>query len=579
MTKIFDNHTHTEYSNLRLLDSINKAPKLIDAAIDLGLSGIAITDHECISVHMEVNMYAKELQETNPDFTIALGNEIYLCDSIDSHKYYHFILIAKDKIGHKQLSTLSSQAWFNSYSYRGMTRVPTIKSDLEKVVSANPGHLIATTACLAGELASSLKEDDAKQTRDFLLWCKDLFDDDFYIEVAPSASPDQCNFHKNVFQISDDFGIKVCIGSDAHYIGEEDRKAHKAYLNSKEGEREVDAFYSYSHLQDKVEMIGNLSEVFTKEQIHSIFETSQEIKDKITFYDLTKSQEIPEVKLKETYVASTLDLSAYPTLKKLKDSSNNQERFWLNECLKALEDKKLVSKEYLERIEIEADIIDFVGEKLNECLFAYFNTFQHYIELFWECGSIIGPGRGSATGFLSNYLLGITQMDPVEWNIPYWRFLNKERVELPDIDIDLAPSKRPLIIQKIKEERGEFGIVQVATFGTEGTKSAILAACRGYRSANFPKGVPTDVAQYISSLVVSDRGFLWSLDEMAYGSKEKKRTPNKTFLKEVNQFPGLLDIMLSIEGVVNKRGIHASGVIMYRRRPFRKLFLYESCKW
>ena len=100
-----------------------------------------------------------------------------------------------------------------------------------------------------------------------------------------------------------------------------------------------------------------------------------------------------------------------------------------------------------------------IGNKLDDCLFAYFNTFKHYIDLFWECGSIVGPGRGSATGFLSNYLLGITQLDPIRWDIKYWRFLNKERAELPDIDIDLAPSKRPAIFKAIREERGEFGLV------------------------------------------------------------------------------------------------------------------------
>lgn len=160
---------------------------------------------------------------------------------------------------------------------------------------------------------------------------------------------------------------------------------------------------------------------------------------------------------------------------------------------------------YIDRICVEADIIQDIGKKLDDCLFAYFNTFQHYINLFWECGSIVGPGRGSATGFLSNYLLGITQLDPIRWDLPYWRFLNKERAELPDIDIDLAPSKRPLIFEKIREERGEFGVVQVVTFGTEATKSAIQTACRGYRSEEYPNGIDVDIAQYMSSLIPQER--------------------------------------------------------------------------
>ena len=104
--------------------------------------------------------------------------------------------------------------------------------------------------------------------------------------------------------------------------------------------------------------------------------------------------------------------------------------------------KKLTDKIYYERLETEANVILTIGNKLHDCLFAYFNTFKHYIDLFWECGSIVGPGRGSATGFLSNYLLGITQLDPIRWDIKYWRFLNKERAELPSLLLILGSCKK-----------------------------------------------------------------------------------------------------------------------------------------
>ena len=151
--------------------------------------------------------------------------------------------------------------------------------------------------------------------------------------------------------------------------------------------------------------------------------------------------------------------SNWITIKSLLLSDEIQERYWINECLNALIEKGLWKDDYIQRIEVEADVIRDIGRKLDDCLFAYFNTFKHYIDLFWECGSTVGPGRGSATGFLSNYLLGITQLDPIRWGLPYWRFLNKERAELPDIDIDLAPSKRPGIFKAIREERGPLGLV------------------------------------------------------------------------------------------------------------------------
>ena len=119
---------------------------------------------------------------------------------------------------------------------------------------------------------------------------------------------------------------------------------------------------------------------------------------------------------------------------------------------------------------------------------------------------------------------------------------------LKDIDIDLAPSKRPSIFNAIREERGEFGLIQVATFGTEGTKSAVLTACRGYRSEDYPDGIDVDQAQYMSSLIPQERGFLWDIKDVVYGNQEKDRKPVHTFIREVNKYPGLLDIIMYIAG-------------------------------
>ena len=158
-----------------------------------------------------------------------------------------------------------------------------------------------------------------------------------------------------------------------------------------------------------------------------------------------------------------------------------------------------------------------------------------------------------------------------------------EDIVQSDIDLDLCPSKRPLIIQKIKEERSGYfnndidelsknnlGCTLIATFGTESTKSAVLSACRGYRSVDYPNGIDVDVAQYISSLIEQERGFLFTLSDTVYGNPEKGRKPNKIFIKEVSNYPGLLDIMFGIEGLKNKRSSHASGVIMFEGDPYEK---------
>ena len=150
-----------------------------------------------------------------------------------------------------------------------------------------------------------------------------------------------------------------------------------------------------------------------------------------------------------------------------------------------------------------------------------------------------------------------------------------------DIDIDICPSKKGVIVDRIKEERGarfnsdinelskkNLGCTLVATYGTEGTKSAILTACRGYRSEEYPEGIDNDESQYIASLVPSERGFLWSLSEVLNGNPEKGREPVAAFKAEVDQYPGLLEIMFGIEGLVNKRSSHASGVILFDEDPY-----------
>ena len=450
-------------------DCINRPKDLIDKAIELGLSGIAITDHEAISAHMEVNQYAAEIKEKYPDFVIALGNEIYLVDKRESGiKYYHFILVAKDAVGHKALRELSSTAWYNSYVDRGMERVPTTKDELAKIMSKYKGHIIASTACMGGELstaaynmamAESVNDMASagvfyQQICDFIKYCIEIFGDDFYIECAPSTAEDQCITNRKLYRIAQAYNIPIIVGTDAHYLTKADRFVHKSYLNSKGGEREVDSFYEFAHLMTYDEVYELLEKCFDDSTIaEQILYNSDKLKEKFSYYSLERKQIIPKVEVPNYEIE---DLNPYidavswsflgkqwPVLYDLFWEGNSQERYWLYECAKSLCDKGFANKiEYWDRLETEADVIKYIGEKLDDCLFAYFNTFKHYIDLFWECGSIVGPGRGSATGFLSNYLLGITQLDPIRWNLPYWRFLNRERAELPSLLLILGSCKK-----------------------------------------------------------------------------------------------------------------------------------------
>lgn len=588
----FEVHSHSHFSNIRLLDCINKPKDLIERALELGLKGLTITDHECLSSHVIFN----KLQKEHPDFKIGLGNEIYLVDERKpSQPYYHFILIAKDKIGHRQLSKLSSIAWMQSYHDRGMERVPTLKSELEKVVRAQPGHLIATSACLGGELSSAVNNMVlARQTGDengamtaylqienFINFVKPLFGDDFYIECAPGQSKEQIRVNLKLKDIAAAYGIKMVIGTDAHYLKREDRYVHKAYLNSKGGDREVDSFYEYAYLQSEEEILDNL-----RPSIASEYETmcanSMEIYDKIEVFDLAHHQEIPSVKVKDypKIVKKYID-DQYVILNNMLKSDDIYEKYWVNQCIDKLKELNLENNIYLSRLEEEADIKKTISEKLGTNMFKYPITLQHYIDMMWECGSLVGAGRGSSCSGLNHYLLGITQLDPIQWNLPFWRYLNRDRVELGDIDIDLCPSKKSTIIRKIKEERGKdfnpeidelsrnnLGCVLVATFGTETTKSTILTACRGYRSEEYPDGIDSDTAQYLSSLVPQERGFLWPLKDVVQGNSEKGRRKVDLFINEISNYPGLLEIMQGIENLINKRSSHASGIIMNDQDPY-----------
>lgn len=423
-------------SNLRLLDSINRPKNLIDRAIKLGLSGIAITDHECISSHPEINFYQKEIQKTYPNFKIALGNEIYLTDTRElGQRYYHFILIAKNKIGHRALRELSSRAWMNSYWDKGMERVPTLKKDLEEILKKYPNSLIGTTACLGGELSVNVleliknekigNENDAAVSYNniinFLLWCKSIFgENNFYIECAPGASKEQIMVNKRFPSIAKAFNLKMVVGTDAHYLRKEDRYVHKAYLNSKGGEREVDDFYEYAYLQDNDEIIENLKKSdFSEDFIKTLFNNSFEIYEKIENYDLSHAQTIPKVEVKDFAKAFPKEIENYPILKSMFLSEDKVNRYWVNKCVERLIKINKYNETYLKRLEEEADIKQTISEKLGTNMFSYPVTLEHYVNLFWNCGSIVGAGRGSSCSGLNHYLLGITQLDPIQWDLPF----------------------------------------------------------------------------------------------------------------------------------------------------------------
>ena len=596
----YDNHNHTRYSNIRLRDALPTPEALIDKAIELGLAGISISEHECVSSHVKANKYYQEkIKEKYPNFKIGLSNEIYLVDEIPCENHYHYILTAIDEIGYRQIKELSTIAWLNSYSSKGLTRVDTLKKDLEEIVTRNPGHLIASSACIGGELGKSIlgltaaekigdkvsAEKYHNQIVNFILWNKKIFGDNFYIEVQPGISKEQITVNQRLLSISNCFNIKMIPTSDTHYLRPEDRYVHKAFLNSENKEREVDAFYQDAYLHSDEEMIEKFAlSGFDSLFVQQLFDNSMELYNKIKQFSLFHPQQVPKVDV-ENYpicINPPAELKKYPNLYKMYQSEDKIDRYWINTCINKLKEINKFNEIYLTELEEEADVKTIIGNKLNTNMFAYPVCLAHYIKMMWECGSSIGVGRGSACSALNHYLLGITQLDPIEWDFPFFRYMNRDTDGLGDIDIDVCPSKVQTIVSKIREERGQkfnsnitnplirenLGAVYVCTFGTESSKSAVQTACRGYRSEDYPDGIDIDTSQYLSSLIPTERGFVWSIKDVYYGNPDKDRKPIPAFIQEVNNYPGLLDIMLGIEGCISRRGRHASGVLFNGEDPF-----------
>ena len=227
-------HNHTQYSNARLRDCIIKEDDLIKYAVELGHEVVAITDHESVMNAIKVEKVYKKVKEKNPDFKVIFGNEIYLCrnglnaNNFDpkQDRYYHFILLAKDAIGHQQIREISTRAWTRSYMARGMRRVPTYYQDLFDVLGANPGHVVGCTACLGGALGTQLlkyRENKSEELYGKIIqWCEQMESlfgpDNFFLELQPSESHEQTYVNRMLIDIANNFHLNYIISTDSHYL-------------------------------------------------------------------------------------------------------------------------------------------------------------------------------------------------------------------------------------------------------------------------------------------------------------------------------------------------------------------------
>lgn len=575
----FSIHNHTDASNIRLLDAINRVEDLMDYAHEIGLSGLCFTEHESLSSHIRALKYYEKKKKEDPsweNFKLGLGNEIYLCrndlekDTYQKgEKFPHFILLAKDEIGHRQLRKLSSRAWDRSFMMF-MTRVPTHFSDLEEIIGEDPGHIIGSTACL-GSLLNILRADNRfDEAEDFIRWCKKIFRDDFYLELQPGRYDEQIEYNKWLLKEGEKFNIKCIVSTDSHYLKKEDREIHEIFLNSKEGDRETAEFYQYTYMMTPDEIIELMGDYLSKEKIQELFDNTNEINSKIQSYSLERPQKVPHLKddRDEYKWQEWLDhIKIKPEreyLNKYLHSSHEDDRYFLYLAFHKLQELNLDPddrEKYIQRLEEEATELWLVSEQIKQPLSAYLLTVRTIVRTIWyETNSLVGPSRGSAGSLLFGYLIGMIDMNPMTCGLflDHRRFVHREKPELSDVDIDSEGCRRPYILQKfneILESQGGHSL-NVATFGTLGTKSAILLAARGM-------GIEVDKAQYLASMIKQERGFLWPLKDCLYGNKEKDRQPIQLLIDEGKKYPGLLETAMKIEGLIVQVGIHASGIVFY----------------
>lgn len=505
-------------------DCIIKIPDLINRSIELGYNGVCCTDHEALSAHVRFIRRYKEIKENkekydklkvdkteeeielelNKDenksikknlkyyenfdgFKIGLGNEIYLVDrpSEDEKisKFFHFILIAKDKKGYEQIKRISSDsAWKNWYRSGIMERVPTYKDELESIIGDEKGHIIAQSACLGSELDNLILEylntndKSIKQKIDaFIKWCMKIFGkENFYLEIQPcvikqdkdgnNLPHEQAMVNQFMFVLSKAYGLKVICSTDSHYLTKNDAKIHEAYLkaddNEKSRNREVASFYETTYMFSISELVETLSYHLTIDQIKEALINTQRIYDSIEVFDLYHStivptdKKIPPFKVKHIFKDW---YDKYDYLKKYAESEDKQDQYLLylveqgfekknqwgdssyhfatyDENGKIIEehDKIVTQEEKIARINEEFSSFWQISERLNQKLSAYYVLVRGLVhEVMWKV-SFVGVARGSAGGSYICYLSEITQINPLKYDLPFWRHSSPLRPELPD---------------------------------------------------------------------------------------------------------------------------------------------------
>ncbi len=519
-------HVHSQFS---ILDGAASVTGLIDKAIEDNMPAVSITDHG--------NMFGVKLffdTCKNKGIKPILGVEAYVSRTSRHNKKElvdrsgeHLIILAKNKAGYLNLVKLCSLAYTEGFYYR-----PRIDKELLEKYSKG---LIISSACLGGEIPQKIMKNKIEEAEEAALWYKNIFGDDYYLEIMrhPSGDPKMdahiydnqefCN--KEILRIGKKLGIKVIATNDVHFLNAEDAEAHDLLICLNTGKDIDDPNRMRYTTQEWFKTQAEMNEMF-KDCPESI-ENTQEIVDKIEIYELDSPPIMPDFPLPKGF-SNEDDYLKHLTY----EGSYNRYGNPLPDHVK-------------ERIDFELNTIKGMGFP------GYFLIVQDFIQAARDMGVIVGPGRGSAAGSAVAYCTGITNIDPIKYDLLFERFLNPDRISMPDIDIDFDDEGRQEVLDWVTEKYGVEKVAHIITFGTMAAKMAIRDVARVLRlelseADRLAKMVP-DAPKMTLPKAYKENPNL----------EKEKKSPNELVSKTIT-------LAETLEGSVRQTGVHACGILIGR---------------
>ena len=474
-------HTHSEYS---LLDGANRLTDLVHRAKEYEMPGLALTDHGCLFGAWAFHKLAKK-HGIKP----IIGMEAYVAqgDRRDRSKagqgeraYYHLVLLARDMEGYKNLVKLSSIGYTEGFYHR-----PRVDRE---VLAAHAGGLVVSSACLAGEVARHLAADNWEGARETATWYANLFEDRYYLEVQAHDSEGQAELNGKIFKLSEEMGLPVIATNDAHFLRAEDHDAHDVLLCIGLGKDRSDSRRMRYDEGLYFKSAPEITERFPDRP--DVLENTLRIADGVNL-GFEKTYHLPAFPLPEDHTDENEYLVFLAT--------EGAKRRYGDPLPEAVQ----------ERLEYELGVITETGYA------GYFLITWDFIDWARRHGIPVGPGRGSSAGSIVAYSLWITNLDPLAFHLIFERFLNPERISMPDIDVDFCYERRGEVIEYVKEKYGKSAVGQIITFGTMKSRAVI-------RDVGRTLGMEPSETDRIAKMIPNTPGQAFTVEEAIKKLKEVK---------------------------------------------------------